>query len=359
VQVPAADSPDGLARDLVGPWLEGLVDGFEPPFEYARISGGRSNLTFEVSDRHRRKVILRRPPLGEILPSAHDMEREFRILRALEGTEVPVPKAFGYCDTPTLSTAPFYVMEHVEGSVLFAPGEVESLFPDESERARLADSLIAVLADLHRLDVDAVGLGDLGSHEHYLERQLRRWRRQWEESKEREVPAIEEVHRLLVAAVPAQQRVCLVHGDYRLDNVVSAVPPRVAAVLDWELCTIGDPMADLGGLVCSWVGVGEPDDHLLAGNASAVTGFPSRAELIATYAEKSGLDVSAIDFYVAFSYWKLACIAAGISARGRRAARGESTAASTARLTEQVEILAELAANTLRQHPEPGATEGL
>jgi aminoglycoside phosphotransferase (APT) family kinase protein len=338
----------GIDPVAVGAWLEANVAGLTGPFSYELISGGRSNLTFKVRDGAGRAFVLRRPPLGHTLPSAHDMGREYRILSGLAGSTVPVPAPLGLCEDVEVTGGSFYAMDFVDGWILREPADTERAFPTAAERARLSDSLVDVLADLHLLDPAAVGLGELGRREGYIERQLRRWHRQWEDSKTRELPAIHEVHDILGANLPDQQRAGIVHGDYRLDNVVSGFDAKVAAVLDWELCTLGDPLADLGGVLISWVEPGEDLAHHFGGTPTALPGFPTRSELIDRYATRSGLDVSNIDYYVAFSYWKLACIGEGVYARYRAGAMGEQPDVSVPQMAEKVELLSELALASAR-----------
>lgn len=344
----APASLPGIDRERVGAWLRAEVDDLEPPFDYELIAGGMSNLTFRVRDGAGREVVLRRPPLGPTLPSAHDMEREFRIIEALDGSIVPVPTPFGLCVDAEVNGAPFYVMEFLSGAVLKSVEAAERAYPDPADRRRLAESLIGVLASLHSIEPGEVGLGDLGRRDGYIERQLARWQRQWEQAKTREVPAIDDVHDRLAAAIPAEQRASIVHGDYRLDNVVSGPGPRVAGVLDWELCTLGDPLADLGGLMTSWIEPGETAAHLMWGSVTSLPGFPTRGELIDAYAARSGLDVSRVDYYMAFTYWKLACIAEGVYRRFSTGMMGDGAGVSLVELGEKTEILAELAAASLR-----------
>lgn len=344
----ATPVPSGIDAAAVGAWLEANVAGLRGPFAYELISGGHSNLTFKVRDGAGREFVLRRGPLGHILPSAHDMGREFRIISGLSGSAVPVPTPLGFCADPEVTGGTFYVMDFVAGHILRTPADTARGFPDPAERTTLAHSLIDVLADLHLLDPAAVGLGELGRHEGYIERQLRRWQRQWEDSKTRELPAIDEVHDLLAANVPPQQRVSIVHGDYRLDNVVSGFDARVAAVLDWELCTLGDPLADLGAVLISWVEDGEDGSYHLGGTPTALPGFPTRAELIERHGARSGLDLTDVHYYVAFNYWKLACIGEGVYARYRAGAMGEQRDVSLPEMERKVEILSELALEAAR-----------
>jgi aminoglycoside phosphotransferase (APT) family kinase protein len=317
-----AEGPPGIDVAGVTAWFQAEVPGARPPLRFERLPGGRSNLTYRVRDAAGGDFVLRRPPLHGVLPSAHDMAREHRIIAALDGTEVPVPAALGLCEDPATSGAPFYVMAFVDGTVPRDEATVEAAF-DRPARAAAADSLVDALVALHRVDPDAVGLGQLGRREGYLERQLRRWQRQLEQSRTRELPLLDEVHRRLAASIPPQVGPArVVHGDYRLDNVVLSPAGRVLAVLDWELCTLGDPLADLGLLLVYWTEAG--DAALPLGTApTRLPGFPPRAALTAGYAAGSGRAVDQLDYYVAFGYWKLAVILEGVYARYAAGAYGE------------------------------------
>ena len=316
-------SDDGLDRERLESWFGASVEGAEPPLRYERIAGGRSNLTYRVQDSDGGRWILRRPPLGKRLGSAHDMGREHRILTGLEGTGVPTPRPIALCSDESVTGAEFYVMELVDGLVLRDEDEVEAKFA-EPDRRRLGVALVDTLADLHAVDPDAAGLGELGRRDGYAERQLKRWKRQWDDSKTRELDAMEETHKLLSARVPAQDATSIVHGDYRLDNVIVTPQGEIAAVLDWELCTLGDPLADLGQLIVYWA---EPDDEVvpLTRAPTLAPGFPARAELVERYAERSGRDVTQLDFFVALAYWKLAAILEGVYARYSAGAYGETS----------------------------------
>jgi aminoglycoside phosphotransferase (APT) family kinase protein len=315
-------TPAGIEADQVSAWFAANVPAARPPLAFELIPGGHSNLTFLVRDAAGAAWVLRRPPLSGVLPSAHDMGREHRIIAALRGTPVPVPAAIGLCEDPSVTGAPFYVMDYVDGVVPRDQATVERSL-GLPQRAAATASLVEVLADLHRVDPDAVGLGQLGRREAYAERQLRRWGRQWEQSKTRELPAIEEAGRRLAARVPPQQGSALVHGDYRLDNLIVSPAGRVLAVIDWELCTLGDPLADVGLLLVYW---SEPGDELqpLESAPTAVPGFPSRAEVAAAYAAASDLDLGDLDFYMALGYWKLAVILEGVYARALGGAYGQA-----------------------------------
>lgn len=313
--------PDGIHTENVSAWLEAEIDGLRGPFEFSLIAGGRSNLTFRVTDAAGRIVVLRRPPLGAVLATAHDMAREHRIIAALGPTDVPVPPALGLCEDDEVNGAPFYVMDFVPGVVLGEVGSGEDAF-DETSGRHATEQLTEVLAALHRVDPDAVGLGDLGKKEAYLDRQLRRWQGQWEKAKQRELPAMEEAHELLVQAKPEQLHTGIVHGDYRLGNVLLAADGTLAAVLDWELCTLGDTLADVGYLLNNWP---DPDDPPAGGAASVVVlrGCPSRSEFIAAYSERTGRTVGEIDYYRAFQMWRLGSICEGVYARFRKKVMGD------------------------------------
>jgi aminoglycoside phosphotransferase (APT) family kinase protein len=289
------------------------VPGAEPPLGFERISGGRSNLTYAVRDAAGRRWALRRPPLGKRLGSAHDMGREHKVITALAQTEVPVPPVVGLCEEEEVIGAPFYVMDFVEGPVLRVRGDAE-LFPDEADRHRIGVRVLDTLVAIHAVDPDEIGLGELGRKQDYVARQLRRWNGQWEKSKTRELPLVEDVHRRLSGRIPEQGPAAIVHGDYRLDNMILSPAGEVAAVVDWELCTLGDPLADVGLLMVYWSEHGDEFTPLFE-PATVAPGFPSREELRTRYAERSGRDLSELDFYVALGYWKLAVILEGVFAR--------------------------------------------
>ena len=306
-------TPDGIERAAVESWFEANVDGAKPPLSFERISGGRSNLTYAVTDATGRRWALRRPPLGKRLASAHDMAREHRILSALQGTPVPVPPVVGLCEDDSVNDAPFYVMEFVGGPILRTRADAEERF-EEAERRRIGERVADTLAEIHSVDPDAVGLGELARKEDYVGRQLRRWHGQWEKSQTRELPQIDDVYDRLAARIPEQGPATIVHGDYRLDNLILSEDGEIAAVVDWELCTLGDPLADVGLLMVYW---SEPGDDLMPLFEPPTTagGFPSREEIRARYAERSGRDVSELDFFVALGFWKLAIILEGVFAR--------------------------------------------
>jgi aminoglycoside phosphotransferase (APT) family kinase protein len=306
------DDIEGIHAEPVERWFEANVEGARPPFEFELIAGGHSNLTYKLTDSGGRTFVLRRPPLGAVLESAHDMSREHKIVSALGPTDVPVAPVFGLCSDVSVNDAPFYVMGFVEGIVLHGSTVAETL-PGKA-RWRIGLDTIDVLTRLHRLDPDAVGLGDLGRKEGYVARQLRRWSKQWANSKTRDVPEMEETHRLLEERMPEQIGASIVHGDYRLGNFLIS-DARIAAVLDWELCTLGDPLADVGYLLNSWAAPGENPPSGTDITPTAAGGFPSREELIERYRAATGRDLSGIAYYRAFSYWRSAAINEGVYAR--------------------------------------------
>ncbi|MEO6651509.1 MAG: phosphotransferase family protein [Ilumatobacteraceae bacterium] len=309
----------GIDNDRVSRWLVQHVDGAAAPFSFDLIVGGRSNLTFRVVGADGRTFVLRRPPTGHVLATAHDMAREHRIISAVGRTGVPVPRTLGLCADDTVNGAPFYVMEYVDGDVLDSP-EAADVLPLELRRPA-CEHLVDVLADLHAADVDEIGLGDLARRSGYVERQIKRWSTQWANSKTRDIPEIEEVARHLAANVPEQRGVSIAHGDYRFGNcLVDVETGRIAAVLDWELCTLGDPLADLGYLGVYWAdpsGVSRPNDP------TGAPGFMTFGEVVGRYAEQTGRDVTQIDYYVAFSSWRLAVISEGVYARYLHGAMGD------------------------------------
>ncbi len=304
--------PPGIRVADVSRWLTANVAGANGPFAFQAVAGGRSNLTYIVSGADSTRFVLRRPPLGHLLPSAHDMAREYRIISGLHGSAVPVATPLGFCDDESVSDRPFYVMEFVDGLVLRTPSEGKAL--TQAARRHCGESLVDTLIALHRLDLGAVGLADLGKHDGYMGRQLKRWHRQFTDSKTREIPLLDDVQQRLVATTPDQQAVAIVHGDYRLDNVIVDTRGDVRAVLDWEICTLGDPLADLALLTIYWPDPADANPPL-GEAASQAIGFLSSRDLRDRYAKNSSLDLGQFDYYIAFAYWKLACILEGVYAR--------------------------------------------
>ena len=308
--------PRGIDLPRLTPWLADRLPELEPPLRFTRVGEGQSNLTFRIDDAAGHAVVLRRPPLGEILASAHDMEREHRILSGLASAGGRVPRTLAYCDDAEVTGAPFYVKEHVDGLIVTKVATAELLAPEA--RAAAARSLVQTLTELQAVDLDAAGLGDFKRPESLASRQLRRWTRQWHASKTQELPDIEETAELLEARMPDERESVLVHGDYRLDNAVLSPEGDVRAVLDWELCTVGDPLADVGLLVAYWNELGAAAGQagaLFREPVTAVAGFPTGAELAAEYARASGRDLAELGFWVAFAYWKVAIIVEGVYRR--------------------------------------------
>ncbi|GAA2080943.1 phosphotransferase family protein [Aeromicrobium tamlense] len=296
----------------IAAWIETLGIDAVGPIEFTRVGAGQSNLTFLVTDAADHRWILRRPPLGTLLASAHDVEREHRIMSGLQGTGVPVPTIHGFTKDPSVTDAPIMLMDFVDGRVLDTIEAVESV-PEETRR-EIGLSLASTLGEVHAVDLEKAGLVDLASHKPYAERQLKRWHRQWEQSRTRDLPIVDDLAARLSANVPQHQDLALVHGDFHLMNVITDPSAgRVTAVLDWELSTLGDPLADLGGLLAYWP---QADDEIITGfRGPTMPGFPSRAELVEEYARATGRDVSAIGFWYVLGLWKIAIIAEGVLRR--------------------------------------------
>ena len=313
-----SDRPDGAAvvegidRGPVTGWLSANVAGSVAPYEFELIAGGRSNLTYRVTDAAGHAYALRRPPVSHVLATAHDMAREHTVISALQSTGVPVPRTLGLCTDTDVNGAPFYVMSFVDGHIL--RDERASSQLSEQVRAHASESLVDTLAQLHAVDVDAVGLGDFALKEGYIARQLKRWHGQFEQSTldgTKGPAVIDRAWEELSAKIPEQQGVAIMHGDYRLDNTVLDDRGDVIAILDWEICTLGDPLADLGLLLVYWAEEGENEHSVLGVAPTALPGFATRQQLTERYAEVSGLDVSTVPYYCAFGIWKLACILQG------------------------------------------------
>jgi len=301
VSVPALEA---FLRDKV----PGLLAG---PLNVTLLSGGRSNLTYLLTDGNARWV-LRRPPLGHVLATAHDMDREYRVLSALHPTAVPVPKPRVIAG-PEVIGAPFYIMDFTEGLVLRTQHQLQ-MFSSTGARA-LAETLIEVLARLHQVDIDKVGLRDLGRPQGYLERQLRRWAAQLAASHSRDLPELEALGQRLAVRLPMERPAAIVHGDYRLDNVVvDPADGRILGVLDWEMATLGDPLTDVASAVVWWDGVRGLDSPVAAVPGD-ISGFPDSAALIEAYAHRTGRDLSELSWYISFAFYKIAAIFEGIHYR--------------------------------------------
>jgi aminoglycoside phosphotransferase (APT) family kinase protein len=312
-----SDAVVGLHAAAVEEWILSLRLGAQAPLRFARVGNGQSNLTYLVTDAAGARWILRRPPVGSLLDSAHDVAREHRILRALQTTPVPAPAVCGFTDDPAVTDAPLLLAAFVDGIVVDEVEVAQRL--DPRTRARLGRSLACTLARVHQVDLRAAGLEDLTSHKPYAARQLKRWRTQWEDSHTRELPAVEELGEQLHAAMPAQRELTLVHGDFHLHNVIATHDGDVTSILDWELCTLGDPLADLGGLLAYWPQEGDALETLFP--APRLPGFPSPAELAEAYATDTGRDITALPFWHALALWKIAIICEGVRRRALDDAR--------------------------------------
>ena len=302
-----------LNLDAVETYLAGVGLPLAGPLTAELITTGRSNLTYILSDQ-RSRWILRRPPLGHVLATAHDMHREFVVLSALGATAVPVPRALHYCDQPEIAGVPFLIMEYVPGPVLSDHGAAAALSSMQARECSAA--LIDTLVTLHQLRPADVGLENLGRSEGYLRRQVRRWRQQWHDSTTVPRPQLERLADILAANLPTSGSAAIVHGDYRLGNVILGAgdPGSIAAVIDWEMATLGDPLADLGVLLAYW----DPASTLVTAGGyliDANPGFLTAEELTARYLEHSGANADELPFYRAFGFFKLAVIAQTIVAR--------------------------------------------
>jgi len=320
------ESPEGYDVQAVESWIRDHVDSLEPPFEWIRLEGGHSNLTFKLIDSQGREAVIRRPPQGQLLPKAHDMSREWALISALGPTPVPVPAALGFCESPDVTGAWFYVMGCINGRPLYTNEDTESWVP-EDKRLTMANSFVDVLADLHDVDPMAVGLGDLGKHDSYVARQLRTWYRSWNasiEGAEYDDPRAHDLQQFFLDNLPDQGPIRVVHGDYGPHNSLIGPDSSVAAVVDWEISTLGDPLADLAYALNFFP---DPTDAIPIAPeaATAVPGFPTRMQMAERYAERTGRDLSNIDYYFGFNRWKSACIVHGVYARymqGQKSSEG-------------------------------------
>lgn len=326
-------------------YLRGRLDGAEGALEVEQFPGGHSNLTYLLRFGER-EFVLRRPPLGPVAPTAHDMGREYRVLSALHPVFPPAPRPFLHCGDPGVLGAPFYVMERRRGLVVRREIPPE-LGEDPGLRRRISEALVDTLAELHAIDPAAVGLGGLGRPEGFVERQVRGWAERWERAKTRPVPAIDLLARWLAERIPPSPPPTLLHNDYKLDNVMldRADPGRLVAVLDWEMATVGDPLVDLGILLCYWPEAGDPPIRREAiDSVTALPGWCSRAELLARYTARTGRDVSGIAFYETFALYKVAVVVEQIYARYRRGqTRDERFAAFETRVPDLAAAALEVA----------------
>ncbi|MFG1706383.1 phosphotransferase family protein [Nonomuraea sp. M3C6] len=336
----------GIDRPSLVSWMGRHVPDAGEPQSVSLISGGRSNLTYLVEARERR-LVLRRPPLGHVLPTAHDMRREWRVISALAPTPVPVPEPVAFCGDESVIGAPFYLMGYVDGVAVRTREQLGDA--DPAQTRRLSERLAEVLAAIHAVDYREVGLGDFGRPEGYMARQLDRWCQQWERSKTADLPEYYRLVERLRERVPTESANTLVHGDYRLDNTL--IGPRdldILAVVDWEMSTLGDPLADLGLTLTYWHDRGDEERAGIpvAGDVTVAPGFMSAAEFAGHYTKVSGRDISDLGFYVAFGNFKLAVIVEGIHARFRQ---GKTVGEGFDRIGSAVPTLISRAHRTLDQ----------
>ena len=322
---PSRDLP-GYRVEAVERWIGENVEGLTPPFTWTQLKGGHSNLTYRIKDANGHEAVVRRPPQGELLPKAHDMSREWALISGLAPAGVPVPAPLGFCESPDVTGAWFYVMGWVDGVALHGRADVEAHIP-EAERATVGYSLIEALAKLHSHDPDDIGLGELGRKDGYIARQIRAWYGSWTSSVEHAKLDDERAHAIkayLSENTPEQGPARVVHGDCALHNVLIGKDYRIAAILDWEVATLGDPLADLAYALNSFP---DPRDAIPMAETATTSapGFPSRMELAERYRSLTGADLSKLDFYLAFNSWKSACIIHGVLARymaGQKSAEG-------------------------------------
>ncbi|MFC5199507.1 MULTISPECIES: phosphotransferase family protein [Streptomyces] len=336
------DHPPGLDLDR----LRGLLDGERPglthgPLTGRLIEGGRSNLTYAVTDGTTRWVV-RRPPLGHVLATAHDMKREHRVISALHPTAVPVPRPVLLCEDVEVLGAPFYVMEFVDGTPYRTADQLAPLGPRRTRDAVLG--LVDTLVELHSVDPAEVGLADFGRPEGFLDRQLRRWGKQLDASRNRELVGIDELQAALGRALPHSPAPTVVHGDYRLDNVLIGEDDRIKAILDWEMSTLGDPLTDLGLLVMYSAPLDLPDSPI--STTASAAGHPDPAEIVERYAARSGRDASDVAWYTAFAWFKLAVILEGIH---YRYTLGQTVGAGFDRIGDLVPFFIEHGLTTLQE----------
>ena len=336
----------GFDVATIDAWLPTVTD-VTPPIEWRRLSGGHSNLTYTLSDSAGREFVIRRPPQGVLLPKAHDMWREFRIMKGLWPTPVPVAQPIAYCDDRAVAETHFYVMGKSEGAALYSGAAVEAWL-DVPARRHAGEAFVDVLAALHSIDPSDVGLDDLGRHDGYVARQLSTWYRAWNaqiEHAQHDDGRVHQLHDLLSARIPEQRSVRVVHGDYGPHNALFSHQGDVIAVLDWELATLGDPLVDFAYSINAWV---EPGDDGVYGAdpPTALAGFPSRQQLIDRYAATTGADLSNLNYYRALNSWKVACILHGVYARyqaGQKSTEGVDVGGVFVRMDRSVAAAAEQA----------------
>ena len=343
-----AMSIPGYCIPAVEEWIRVNVSDLRPPFSWTKLEGGHSNLTYRLEDSLGAKAVIRRPPEGKLLPKAHDVAREWRLIGALHSTDVPVPEPLGFCDDHEVTGAVFFIMGMVDGLPLYSSDDTIKHIPLD-RRSTAAASYIEALALLHLVNPDKVGLGDLAKKEGYVERQIKTWYRSWTESVAEsgiDDRRMHEIREFLLANLPEQGPARIVHGDFGFHNLLMNSDGEVAAIVDWEISTLGDPLADLAYALNWWPDPLEPDP-LPAGAATSVPGFPAKSALADQYAEMTGSDLSKLDLYVGFNRWKSAAITQGVYARymsGKKSSEGVDLDGVLAR-TERSINLAEYSIN--------------
>jgi len=326
----------------LGAWLKANVEGFAAPFTLTKFPSGQSNPTYRISSAGG-DYVLRRKPFGQLLPSAHAVDREYRLLSALKPLDFPVPEPLALCDDPSVIGAVFYVMELAKGRP-YADGALPDF--DPATRGRMYDQLVDTLADLHNIDPVAADLADFGKPGNYFERQVARWTRQYRDSETDYVSEMERLIAFLPETLPEQSRTSIVHGDYRIDNVVYDGDGTLTAVLDWELATLGDPLADFSYLAMQWM---MPADGAagLSGLDLAALGIPTLDQIVDRYSERSGVPVAGtLDWYFAYNLFRLAGIVQGIK---KRVIDGTASHAQAAEMAKKVPMLASAAWNFARK----------
>ncbi len=330
-------------------WLDDVLPELRAPLSFTALGGGHSNLTLLVQDAEGRRVVLRRPPLGSLPRGSHDVLREARVMTAVGGQGIPVAEVLATCPDTSLLGAPFVVTAFVDGAVVDNPQAAERHLPKVSARTRVAEELVDTLAALHAVDPAGAGLGDLIRPGDFLERQLRRYSGIWASDRTRELPLVEEVHARLVVARPPERYRGLVHADFRLANCLIGPESGLRAVLDWELAAVGDVLADLAFFLNNWVEAGGDDARVwMDVPPTCAGGFTPRDQLIQRYVARTGHVVDDLEYYRAFSWWRMAVLAEGIKRRYENGAMAGS--ADMAHLSARVELLAELADLHLRAH---------
>jgi aminoglycoside phosphotransferase (APT) family kinase protein len=344
-----SETPVGFDVSLVEPWLAAHTR-VVPPCRWTRLTGGHSNLTYLLADSNGAEFVIRRPPQGDLLPKAHDMFREYRIIEALHPVGIPVAEPVGYCDDRAVCDRHFYVMAKVGGSALYN-GTDTAQHLDLAARGRVGESFMSVLASIHSVDPADVGLGELGRPDGYVGRQLRTWYGSWTASAEAadyDDPRVHELHEWLLDKMPEQGPGRVVHGDYGVHNSMVSSDGKIVAILDWEIATLGDPLADFAYALNAWA---EPTDpHAALGDAAtAIEGFSSRDELTSFYADKTGADLSNLPYYRSFNSFKTACIIHGVYARyvrGQKSTEGVDLQGLYDRIGASIELSAAHAADT-------------